>query len=426
MAHNFIFRFVAINAEGLIDHKNVPLVNKIAQIHAIQTAKNFNVLVLTETHHGPRFGRKETTALLKLLPTWNRHDLPCNCKGFAGSATHGVVILAEPGIGFVPGNLHIDPLGEDDHRQVAATLTKDGYTCHLVGCHLQSGMHGPGDAKGAFKVLQLNALATHFGPPDLFGPKDIWIAMGDFNVHRNDPMFGQIQKRLGDIGMRVESDLQLGVENAGSVTHPWTHLGKAGQSSNMLDHAVVRVPVGLECRVDLAANPPIQSDHLQYLVVTVGATKDVTPRSRCNVWHRPYSCVKCGRGFEKNVSHTSGNCPCDNIPELVATIRSVTAVQHRDGPSMSKYAVASRNGRAAKSVRASQGLPPLPSGRQPKGDSPTGTSIRRRELRKAASVRAAAGLPPQPRGGGYRSVLSMTPRAIYKRESRAKAAKQAK
>lgn len=376
---NFIFKICAINLQGL----TAP---KAAQLRAIQASTSFNVIVLTETHHG-RGGLKQYTLLRSVFPTWHLHHVPCPCPGQARLSAHGVAIFADPSVTCTPPtNVHNAALQEDDHRQVAATLTRSGYTCHLVGLHYESGQVGTNSAKGAHKVLQLNATATHF---EQFSPfdaseKTIWVAIGDTNISPSDPMYGQFQRRFADIGMQVESYLQLGVTRAdGTVTHPPTHVtGNPLHANNMLDFAVVRTPRGIESRVDRLNNPPIQSDHPWYLILTIGAVGNVIPRNRCAMWFRANACIHCGRGNEVNVAHSQ----CPSTAMLVALISNRVTPRTRARASMHPAAVKSRKYRAGEltGIRGGQTT-----------SNPSARTIRWR----AAKAHKLAGGSPRKRGG---------------------------
>ncbi|OXA46195.1 hypothetical protein Fcan01_19370 [Folsomia candida] len=307
MSSNFIFRIVTVNLNGLTQEK-------ATQIVAMQKRWNFNVLVLIETHHEPGRSRQGSVSyqlLRSVFPHWHLHHVP--------GSRHGEAIFAHPDIGCVPiPTIRIAPLDEDDRRQVAMTLTREGYTCQLLGFHYESSYATPGMVKGAKKLLQMNATAEHFTHVGPFTNNTIWVAVGDANISPGDPMYGQMQKTFRDIQMEIESYLLLGRNEGGSIVHPWTR-EFTGQISRMLDYDVVRLPPGLQCRVDLTDDPPITSDHSRYLILTIGKDGVVIARDRCNTWYRQNSCITCGRGHEVGEVHNP--CPCVNIDGLVRVIR---------------------------------------------------------------------------------------------------------
>ncbi|XP_035704549.1 uncharacterized protein LOC110842667 isoform X2 [Folsomia candida] len=369
---------------------------KIIQLGGIQAYTNFNVLVLTETHLSPT---SSVRMLQNAFSNWHFRHVPCNC-GPRGRGQNGVAILVHPTLGCGgPQNVHIGPLGQDDHRQIAATLTSGVHTCHLVGLHYRSGVHGPGSQAGANKVLQMNATVDHYAQ---FGPNNattVWVAVGDTNISISDPMLGQMQRSFSNIGMRIESYLQLGTTNRnGNKTHPWTHLGPSGASNNMLDYAMVRSSPSLLSRVDLVNTPPISSDHPNYLVVTIGLAQDVTPKPHCSNWSvGKICCIHCGRG--NDVTSHGPPCPCIDIPGLVdmATDRS-RHVRPLPTPASQVRATQRKNAK----VRKDAGLPPLKRGQnisrsQRKPDREKVSEVTKR--RDAAKARIAAGQPPRKRGG---------------------------
>lgn len=338
-APNFLFKIGNFNVEGLFPPK-------IEQLYDISLRHGLNVLVLTETHGRPRsHGQDSNIRSLMLKFGWNFHHSGCGCKP---NYSHGVSILVHPAITCTMSCVvqNVPEQGGNDHRQMAASLTLDGYTCHLVGFHYQSGTKlGPKSPKGAQKVLQLKATIAHFEKLRSFTDRSIWVAVGDANIKpTHDPMFGQFQKSFEELEMKVESYLQLGTVAQGKKTFPPTRVApNPNHSNNMLDYAVVRKPSGIECRVELENDPPIQSDHSQYLVVTIGRSEDVQPQPRITNWFSPRHCIQCGQGFSKTPHNP---CPCIDIPALVQ--QSKTKAQTRQGLSMSSRAVQAREYRQRK------------------------------------------------------------------------------
>lgn len=287
---------------------------KVTQLKKVKEDSKCDVLALSESASSssePHRNAEMKDLLIQSFPECDVHSVPCNCipdSKFAGR--HGITVIAHKEL---KSSFLYVPLkgcnGYLDHRQLCVDLTaKNGAPIRMVAVHYKS---NAGTLSEITKRLQCHSTIDILKDAE---DGTVLIAGGDFNVHPEWPIFGEVVKLFNTVGMTCSSVLDIW--NNDLRGEAWTHRQRKRDSGNMIDHVFVSSHV--DCFTQLLGPPDynVTTDHEKFIELSIFDSLNVSVRQ---VHLGRYRCEECGRVYRYE-GRIHNPCPY-NLDELVQTYK---------------------------------------------------------------------------------------------------------